>query len=37
MNFPPIDNSQTKILELPVKPRPAADEGAMLQPVPYDK
>lgn len=37
MNFPPIDNSQTNILELPVKPRPAADEGAMLQPVPYDK
>lgn len=37
MNLPPIDISQTNILELPIKQRPSAEEGAMLQPVPYDK
>lgn len=37
MNFPPIDTSHTNILELPVKPRATAEEGAMLQPVPFDK
>lgn len=37
MNLPPIDADQTNILALPVKPRPAAEEGAMLQPVPFNK
>ena len=35
MIFEPIDNSSANIVELKVKPRPSADEGAMLQPVPH--
>lgn len=36
MIFPPIDIPDgTNILELPVKPRASADDGPMLQPVPY--
>lgn len=37
MNLPPIDTSGLNVLELPVKPRPCAEEGAMLQPVPYEQ
>lgn len=35
MIFEPIDASGLNIIELPVKPRPSAAEGAMLQPVPH--
>lgn len=38
MILPPIDIPDgTNILELPVKPRASADEGPMLQPVPYSR
>lgn len=35
ITLPPVDISGLNIIELPVKPRANAEEGAMLQPVPY--